>query len=75
MRQCSRSVIGRNITLYHMPKAHGKHMLTTCFVDADHARFCLTCCSHCGVFDLCQQGPNHLVFQKASNSGVFYIWI
>jgi hypothetical protein len=24
-------------------------------------------------FDLCQQGTNHLVFQKASDSGVFYI--
>jgi hypothetical protein len=37
------------VILDFMPEPHGKPMLTTCFVDADHAGCHFTCHSHSGV--------------------------
>jgi hypothetical protein len=40
-----------------MPEPHGKPMLTTCFVDADHAGYHLTHHSHSGVLIFIDRAP------------------
>jgi hypothetical protein len=41
----------------NMPEPRGKPVLTTCFVDADHAGCCLTCRSHSGVLIFVNRAP------------------
>jgi hypothetical protein len=53
---------------HNAPKVHGNGVVTSCFVDADHAGCKVTQCSHTGWSDhLCEQGTDPLVLETSEH--------